>query len=651
MSDSTAPAAMSPEAAMAAERRERWLSRGLLAVACLAVVVFDVASIPHLTNAHFGDVDFTGWSGPLGSRILHGDRPYVDFVLPIPPGSFLLLAGLEKLWGRPLLLQELWLNAATHLGMGILAFVIARAFTSRRTATYVAVTSLLTVIQLNKECAYDHTAQLVAWGSLAAGAHAMVARRTSPRLRLWVLAGALSGWTLLFKQSTGIGSIFGWLAAFVYLAAVDVWSGEPRAAIDWKRPVVRYLQGVGLGLLAVWGTLVLMGSTFRAFFQAVFLDGSILKGGPKFLLRNLAVYLLDFPAYPASMVLIACLVLIGSRWARLAHGSLHVGDEPSRAQRFSAWEGPVLAATLVLGSAAGSFFLFRGAGAYPATWIEHFDRFKFGPPLSLVPACAIFTAHLVKPEGASPDRAGEGGVQGALVGGHRLNAAFVSGLVCSLLHNTSAPEFRPFYDNNAVIPLSLLALFVVLERARLRPLAALFVVALTISVGGNKYFRAMTATTKIESGLHWAGMRVNEHGQEIVKVARRVRELTKPEDTVLILPEDVAMAALIGRPRPPLVGAIVFVDQYAPRLAKDDIARLDEHPPKVIIVHPRSERGWQRFFRIWNGKSGAEEVIQHVLHDLLPHRYQRDSTYRTTFLWEPASLDVWVRQDGGETAK
>jgi hypothetical protein len=142
-------------------------------------------------------------------------------------------------------------------------------------------------------------------------------------------------------------------------------------------------------------------------------------------------------------------------------------------------------------------------------------------------------------------------------------------------------------------------------------------------------------------------MRVGAGGLEIARAANRARTLAKPDESVLVLPEDVELAALIGRPRPPLLGAIVFVDQYAPRLALDDIARLDEKLPKVIIIHPRRVTSWQRFFRIWSGKSGAETVIQHVLIGLLPKHYKKDSSYGTTFLFQPAALDLYVRQDDG----
>ena len=176
-------------------------------------------------------------------------------------------------------------------------------------------------------------------------------------------------------------------------------------------------------------------------------------------------------------------------------------------------------------------------------------------------------------------------------------------------------------------------------------LSAVLLSLFLLSVGGNKYFRAMTASVPIGTNGHFAWMRLNDRGFTMAIAAARARQLAGPEGTVLVLPEDVQFVALVDRPRPPILGAIVFVDQYAPRLADDDIRRLDEHPPKVIVVHPRRPAAWQRFFRIWSGRSGAERVIRHVLGDMIPKLYRRDSTFQTTFLYEPGKLDVYIRRD------
>jgi hypothetical protein len=275
------------------------------------------------------------------------------------------------------------------------------------------------------------------------------------------------------------------------------------------------------------------------------------------------------------------------------------------------------------------------------------DRLKMLPPMTLVTLAALFVAELV-PVGPRGDR---GHVADGDAAGRRLNAAVIAAFASTLMHNTSAPEFRPFYDNNAIIPLAFMSLFVVLERADLRIVSVALLALFLSSSGGNKFFRAMTARVPIGTNGHWAWMRLNEHGFTMAIAAARARQLAGPKGTVLVLPEDVELQALVDRARPPLVGAIVFVDQYAPRLAADDVKRLDEHPPDVVIVHPRRPSAWQRFFRIWSGRSGAERVVRHVLFDMLPRMYRRDLTLRTTFAYEPAKLDVYVRRPVPLTAE
>ncbi len=289
---------------------------------------------------------------------------------------------------------------------------------------------------------------------------------------------------------------------------------------------------------------------------------------------------------------------------------------------------------------AGIWFLLRGPAGYPIEWVTDIDRLKVLPSLGLVALSMVFIAHLMPLKAPAPGSPAEEPIRI----GHALNAAVIAAFASSLMHNTSAPEFRPYYDNNAIIPLTFLSLFVVLDRADLRWLSAVLLVVFLGSIAGNRYYRAMTSKIPIGTSGHWAGMRLNDRGQTMASAAARARELSRPDETVLVLPEDVQMAALIARPRPALLGAIVFVDEYAPRLAEDDIRRLDEAPPKVIVIHPRQVRGWQRFYRIWSGRSGAERVLRHVLYNMIPKLYKRDSSYRTTFLWEPGTLDVYVRR-------
>ncbi len=620
---------------------ERRLVIALLALMAALFLAYIWQFVPHLTNNFFGDVEFTGWSGPIGARVAAGERPYVDFVLPIPPGSFVLLAAVARIAGRSLLLHELWLNALIHLCMGLVAYLIAVRLTTRRNALLVSLCTLVTVVGFNKECAYDHTAQIVAWLSVAVGLGALLVPSGSRRARWWLAAGLLASFTIAFKQSTGVGAILGWGGALLYLGAVELVSGHKKRVRWLLRDLGWWGAGVAGGLLLVALMLWALGSTLPAFFQAVFVDGPHLKGGTPHLVTILASYLLVSRSFPAGIGFGLLLVFAGARIVR-AHGSLHIGDEPNRHAPLDRRVAGVIAAAMLITFGIAIALLVDPRGRLDPEWVHWADRFKQLPAFGFVFGAAFVVSHLQRvgsEETAEPR-------DDTLRVGHVVNALVIVALAISLLHNTSAPEFRAFYDNNPIIPVAFLFLFVGLDRARLRPLKAL-VVALTLcALFGNKLGRALDARTPVGSQGFWAGMQVSPRGRVALRAVRRIRQLAGPHDTVLVLPEDVDFAAEIGRPRPKLRGAIVFVDQYPDRLAARDIHWLETHPPKVIVIHPNHPVQWAQLFRIWSGDSGAEHVLRFVLGKLLPRDYRRDSTYPTEFLWHKATLEVWVRKPG-----
>ncbi|HVU02197.1 MAG TPA: hypothetical protein VHE30_10605 [Polyangiaceae bacterium] len=615
-------------------------ARPLLFLLLGAFVVYGVVAVPRLTNENFGNVEFSGWSGPFATRLLRGERPYVDFILPIPPGSFVLLAGVERLLGRHLLLAELAVNGALQLGMGVLAYVTVRAVSTRKVALFTTLGTLATLLELRKECAYDHTAQLAAWGSVACGLWALRAADGARRERLFLGAGTLAGATLLFKQSTAVGAVLGWIAAFGYLLVIDVRSKDREAVRGDARALLRTTQGVALGVASTWLVVLLLGGTFGAFFRATFIDGAALKGGTPTLFRNLASYLLDYPSYRGSLFAIVLVTAVGARLA--ARGaSFHLGDEPTRAAALRTWEVVALAVVGIGAFVGGALVLRYGPKRPPALWVPLADAMRDLPVLTLVPMLVVFAAHVVVPSNAAPSPETAARVRT----GHVLNAALLVALCCTLFHNTSAPEFRPYYDNNALIPLTFACAFVVLDRAALGIGSVVFLALVVLGAGGERFARAMGARTVVHGGPA-SGLLVSDDGVGMLRMAQTVRALAKPSETVLVLPEDLELVQLIDRPRPPLLGAIVFVDQYPERLLSDDEARLREHPPRVIVLHPRNAEAWQDFFRIWSGSSAAEKLVRWTRDELMPGRYERVATFDTFFRWHTEQLDVYVRRDG-----
>src|SRR5262245_39074694 len=267
-------------------RRERLRALALLALLAAAFIAFLVPFLRRLTNAHFGDVEFTGWSGPIATRVAAGERPYVDFVLPIPPGSFVVLAAIQKLAGRALLIQELWLNTLVQLAMSVFAYAIAARITTRVNALLVSFSTLIALTWLNKECAYDHTAQFVVWGSFVSGCYAVFGEPGRRRRLLWRLTGFLAAFTLAFKQSTGLGALLGWGVALGYLVAVERIS-EQRASLQrLLGDALAWASGALLGVAALWLMLLALGSSMAAYAECVFIDGPAVKGGSSRLVRH-----------------------------------------------------------------------------------------------------------------------------------------------------------------------------------------------------------------------------------------------------------------------------------------------------------------------------------------------------------------------------
>jgi hypothetical protein len=634
------------------ERRERLVAWLLLALLGGMFVAYCTLFVPRLTNTHFGDVEFTGWSGPIGSRVLHGERPYVDFVLPIPPGSFVVLGAIEQLAGRTLLLHELWANALMQLAMSIAGYAIAVRVTTRENALLVALTTLVALLWLNKECAYDHTAQLVVWTSFVTGVRALLEPAPARRARFWMATGLIAAFTLAFKQSTGTGALLGWGAALGYLLFFARVSKATESLAARLADVRAWLIGVVGGVLLLWLLLVSLGSSFVAYAEAVFVDGPKLKGGSLRLIKHVLGYLTIQDAWLSSIAFTLGLCAAGARIVRF-HGGLHAGDEPVRKMPLTWLRAALIAVAIVTPFAVGIGVLLSKYSAFRPGVVEWLDRMKFVPHLGLVFAIGFALAHLLPIAGRaesvaavpSEDRVAGAPSSQAVHVGHALNALFIATLATSLFHNTSAPELRAFYDNNPIIPVAFLVLFVGLDRARLLPIKALLVVLTLSTLFGNRFERAMAARYPVGSTGHWAGMKVSDRGRDIARAALRVRQLASPDESVLVLPEDVQLAALIGRPRPKFRGAIVFVDQYPERLLTEDLPILARDLPKVVVLHPAEPYIWVQLFRIWSGDSGAQRMLDYTMKELLPKHYRKDAVIETRWLWRDSTLEIWVRDD------
>ncbi|HEX4338976.1 MAG TPA: hypothetical protein VH062_23880 [Polyangiaceae bacterium] len=616
------------------ERRESRLAATLLALLSLTYLAFLAFFVPRLNNFVYSDREFTGWVMPIAARLNAGARLYSDAVLPIPPGSFEVLALVQRVTGKVLLLHELWFAALSHWLMGLMAYAVAARFSTRKVALLVATVTLVLVTQAPKECIYDHTSLLCAWLAVVTGMNAVLGEGTASR-RAWLATGVLTGASLAFKQSTATGMVAGWALALAYLWAVETRHGRRDRARAHGRAGAVFALGFGLGLLVVLASIFGAHATVGGFVQAVLVDGPPLKGGVRTLVKNLFLFVFHYDAIRNTIVPTAVVIAIGLGVARRA-GGVHVGDEPGRRAAFGAFDVTLLVAAPVVTYGVATAMLAGEVRALDLSFSAVCEGLKNVPAYGFVYAAVFFAAHLRESTAATPE---------ARDRGHALNAVILATMTTSLVYDTSFVEFNPFYFNEPSIPVVLLCLFVATERSGFSWATPLVLSAAMLATFGTKLNRALSDDTPVD-GTAWAGLRVNYRGVEVLRAAARARELAGPAGTVLVLPEDEEFVGLIDRPRPPLTGAIVFVDQYPARLLAGDIAALDAHLPDVIVLHPRRERDWRAVFHTWTIGSAAEHMMEHVL-KVLPRRYALDSSYPSIFFWDQGEIDVFVRKPGG----
>jgi hypothetical protein len=616
-----------------AERRDARTARRLLVLLSALYLAFLFFHVPRLNNYVHSDREFTGWVGPVAERLARGERLYVDFVLPIPPGSFALLALIQRIAGRPRLLQELWVAGLSHYFMGLIAYAIAARFSTRKVGLLVAITTLVLVTQSPKECVYDHTSLLVAWLSVLAGTHAALAPQGPGRARLWLATGLLATFSLGFKQSTAVGMIVGWTLGLAYLVGMEARRGRRAGARARLADAAAWALGGAIGLALVALLLVSVRASIPGFVQSVLRDGPSLKGGTFALLRNLVTFTTQNDAIRNTIVPTGLVLGVGFAVAR-RHGHLHVGGEPERRPSLGRRSAVLLGGVFCVTYGVAIGLLAGEARGLHHVFIAVVDSLRNVPAYGFVFGIAFFLAHVTETYATTDERRDRG---------HALNAVLIAALACSMIYDTSFILFYPFYYNEPSIPVALLCLYMATERSGLVWATPFALAVSMLPTYGAKLSRALSADT-IVTGGHWQGMRVNYRGVEILKAAARAQELAGASGTVLVLPEDVQLAGLIHRQRPPLKGAVIFVDQYPKRLLQQDLRALDAHLPDVIIIHPRRPRDWQSVFHTWSVDSAAEQLLNHVLTKVLPEHYVLDSTYPTIYFWDQGQLDVWVRK-------
>jgi hypothetical protein len=591
----------------------------LWTVSALGFAAFVAASVPRLTNYNSGDIELSGWTGFVATRLTAGERPYVDFVTPIGPASLLLRSALERMTGELRLFDELLLIAGCRFLLALLAYAIAVTVTSRTTASLVAIATLALLLGSSRDNAFEVLGQLAIWASLACGARALRAS-AAPRKIWWIGAGACSALALGFDARCAVAAMIAWILLLGFSAfrsrelLVDLGA--------WGR-------GAGIGLGLVLALVLLCGSTPLAFAQSVLGDGLTFAGGTALFAWAPLRSALTREAYSSSLLLTAGTVILAAKLVLAKTpdpAPRGVTEEASSAER-AAILGALIAVIVALGCAVG--LLLTGGRALPRQLLMVSLNAGAIAGAGILLGCFYVGYGSRSATGGDRDNA------------RALSLLFGFALVAALLRDPWLFGIHPTQGGDALTAVALIFVFLAAQKTGW-PLARPLILALALcGLFGLKLHRALDTSTLVRTG-YWSGLRVNHRGLELLAASRRVRELTRPQDTVLVVPEDPEIAALIGRPRPHLRGSIVFSNHYPARLLESDRSELDLRPPRVVVIHPRRPEQWQPWLVAFSPHGAATVLSLFVSATELPRRYRLDSTYRTTYVTDQGALEIWL---------
>lgn len=189
------------------------------------------------------------------ARVAHGDMPYHDFWSMYGPGSFYVLAGLNRLFGESVLLGRI-LDAAARAGVIVLLYGLIHRRGGRVSATVAAAIAFL-ILAADRDYLFP---ALPATGFVLLTLCLLdtaLRRPGTPSPWAWAFAGAAAGATFLFRPDFGVGV----MAACLWALLIPL---APKS--DRTRPVgaaaVAFLAGGCAVVAPLFGWLLTRGSAW-----------------------------------------------------------------------------------------------------------------------------------------------------------------------------------------------------------------------------------------------------------------------------------------------------------------------------------------------------------------------------------------------------
>jgi hypothetical protein len=287
----------------------------------LACLVLEAAVL------HFGIDDLDeGYFVQQGTRVLHGQVPYRDFVTLYTPGLAYLHASVFALAGGPSIVAARDIALGARGGLALMLFVLARPFVRR--PGWAVLPGLLLLLGLDD--APVRWEPHPGWLSTLFALIAVWCLSHRPSTGWLLAAGAAAGLTYAFKQNTGV---------FI-LAAIAVWCAWRDRWRTWL-PLAAFV-----GVTLVWLIPLLVAIDFQIGLLGVLIgavNGASLFAPPE------PTILIPLAAIVAGVWLVRRDSAPVLRWYLLAGLALFATEFPRMDTLHLAWSAPML---LVVGAIA-----------------------------------------------------------------------------------------------------------------------------------------------------------------------------------------------------------------------------------------------------------------------------------------------------------
>jgi hypothetical protein len=592
--------------------------------ACIAALVpllvaIGQNTIPSHWSSTCFDSEFSGWVAPVANRLATGQELYADGAhSPMAPLPYVLMYVLT-------LGDALWIHeSVANFTCQSLAVVTLLAGFHRVLpwpAPLVAAFGLtLSFLSLPKVILYDSLAQLFAALSAVLAMRALLLSTEEARRARLLLAGVASAFGFLAKQSTGTGVVLGILLA--------LWL--PRDLGDARRRAVLTLAFLG----SAGGTLVALLALLSpwidvsGFVHDVLLTSTEAKGGRDVLLHNLGRF--------ASQVWTGVVSLgvppLALGIAAMAYAALR-SSRSSEPPSDSHW--PVLPTVVgaMIGSALSTVFAAR-------LKLEYLDIALHSVLYIAIAAMVVARFRSEKP----PDWL------------RALGLFTLVTLPAAVTHSLSVDTFRWSYDNNPLIWVPVAFTATLLVRAAGSPkgvraavaagLATFAALALTSGSFSRLWNGARECTVNWREVAFLRGAKLRPKANGMRQLVTHVRKLAPAKtDSVLLYPNDPNVEAWFERARPNLSSAIVFGDQYWDRYVDGDFARLEQQPPRVIVVGPR--KVWRFYSHAPQPDRATERLGVLIVERLIPARYRHAEAVAIDIGASGDFMDVYVLAENG----